>query len=305
MHRAHCTDTVVMVRPHDFAWNEQTASDNEFQHRPSDAEQTRQTALSEFAAAVSLLQRAGVRVLVLEPDPDRAPQPDAVFPNNWFSCWPDGRVYLYPMRTANRRREVRPQALQNLFATLPYRAEFIDVPAAPGLALEGTGALVFDHRHRRVYAARSERCDSLLAQQHAQQLGYDLMAFDTRSSAGRAFYHSNVVISVGEHFAVIASEALSLSAERERVMQQLSQDKRDVIDISLTQAEHAFCANVLQLATLQGERVIAMSQTAFDGFTATQRERLQSHGRLLPLPIPTIEKVGGGSARCMLAEVFY
>jgi hypothetical protein len=294
-----------MVRPDDFAWNEQTAADNEFQHQPSDNAQTRQQALAEFNQAVELLNAAGVNVLVLEKDPDLSPQPDAVFPNNWFSVWPDHRVFLYPMRTLNRRREVRPLALAPLLARCGIQAQFNEVAAAPGLALEGTGALVFDHQHRRVYAARSERCDSLLAQDHAQTVAYQLLAFDTRSSAGRAFYHSNVVLSVGEQFAVIASDALCNPDERNAVLQTLRRDKRDVIEISLAQAEQAFCANVLQLATRDGARVVVMSQRAFDGFDAAQRQRLQQHGQLLALPISTIENVGGGSARCMLAEVFY
>ena len=302
---AQCTDTVVMVRPVDFAWNEQTAADNEFQQQPRDATQTRLQALAEFDAAVTALQRAGVRVLVLEKDPDLAPQPDAVFPNNWFSVWPDGRVVLYPMRTPNRRREVRPDALQTLFNTLPFTVRCEPLAAAPGLALEGTGALVFDHLNKIVYAARSERCDSLLAQQHAQQLGYQLLAFDTCSSAGRAFYHTNVVLSVGEQFAVIASAAFSDAQERAQVLARLRRDKRDVIEVDLRQTEQHFCANVLQLRTRDDRRVIVMSHSAMAGFTPAQRDCLAQHGDLLALTIPTIERVGGGSSRCMVAEVFY
>jgi hypothetical protein len=245
-----------------------------------------------------------VQVLVLEKDPDLAPQPDAVFPNNWFSVWPNGDLYLYPMRTANRRREVRPEALQTLLQSRVIVTRVRPVTAAPGLALEGTGALVFDHLNRIVYGARSERCDSLVAQHHAQALQYQLILFDTRSSAGRAFYHSNVVLSVGEQFAVIASDALCKQDERERVLAQLRAHKRDVIEISLAQAEHSFCANLLQLRNDRDGHIIALSQSAFDGFSGEQKQVLAQHGELLALKIDTIENVGGGSARWMMAEVF-
>ncbi len=299
-----CAHTVVMVRPHDFAWNEQTAADNEFQHQPDNSAATRAAALAEFDNAVQALQRAGVNVLVLENDPHLPPQPDAVFPNNWFSVWPDGRIYLYPMRTANRRREVRPDALREVLKTPKPHAVFHTIAAAPGLALEGTGALVFDHLQKTVYAARSERCDSLLAQQHARELHYELVMFDTRSSAGRAFYHTNVMLSIGERFAVLCGDAIHNVSEREAVMTRLRASGRELFIIDLNQAEQAFCANVLQLATRDNGRVIVLSQSAYDGFNAAQREALSAQGELLPIAIGTIEKVGGGSARCMLAEVF-
>lgn len=295
-----------MVRPSDFGWNAETARDNEFQHRPdiSTAETLREAALNEFATAVQSLQDAHVKVLVLEKNPSLGPAPDAVFPNNWCSVWPDGRLFTYPMRTSNRQLEVRPREVQSLLVSAGKIVTINRVQAAPGLSLEGTGALVFDHVNARVYAARSERCDAGLAQKHARALAYEFLLFDTRSSSGRAFYHTNVILSVGENFAVIASYALSNPAEREAVLASLQRDKSLVIELTPEQTEQHFCANMLQLATTTGEHIIALSQRAYDGLSETQRAQLSEHGRLLPLTVTQIENVGGGSVRCMLAEVF-
>ena len=302
---AQLTDTVVMVPPDDFAFNEQTARDNDFQHAGGETMTIRAAAQAEFAAMHAQLDAAGVQVLLLQKAPDTPALPDAVFPNNWFSSWPDGRLQLYPMRTANRQAEVRPAALRMLLDRAGFAvSEVARLAAAPGQALEGTGALVFDHPGRQVFAARSERCDSELVQVHAAELGYAPVLFDTRASTGRPFYHSNVMLSVGERFAAACLEALPNPAERDALRQALLAGERELIELALAQTERGFCANLLQLCNRAGERLIVLSQTAHAALTASQRERLGRHGRLLPVAIPTIERVGGGSARCMLAEVF-
>ena len=303
--RPHLTDTVVMVPPDDFAFNEQTARDNDFQHAGGEPQRVRAAALAEFHAMVQALRAAGVRVLTLEKTPDTPLLPDAVFPNNWFSTWPDGSLWLYPMRTPNRQAEVRPAALTALLTQAGHVVAMPrSVAAAPGQALEGTGALVFDHPGRQLFAARSERCDSALVHDHAAVLGYVPVLFDTRASGGRPFYHTNVMLSVGERFAVACLEAVPESGERESLWQALTAGGRELIELTLAQTEQGFCANLLQLSTATGSPLIVLSQTAHDALTATQRERLSRHGRMLPVAIPTIERVGGGSARCMLAEVF-
>lgn len=302
--RSQLTDTVVMVPPEDFAFNEQTARDNDFQHAGGEPQQLRAAALAEFATMVQALRAAGITVLTLEKSPDTPPLPDAVFPNNWFSTWPDGQLWLYPMRTPNRQAEVRPAALIRLLSEAGYAvATPRAVAAAPGQALEGTGALVFDHPGRQVFAARSERCDSALLHDHATTLGYTPVLFSTRGSGGRPFYHTNVMLSVGERFAVACLEAVPDPAERARLRQALAHGGRELIEFSLCQTEQGFCANLLQLSTGSGP-LIVLSQTAYDLLEGDQRARLARHGRLLPVAIPTIERVGGGSARCMLAEVF-
>ncbi len=295
---------VVMVPPDDFAFNEQTARDNDFQHRPADSGSLRAAALAEFRAAADTLRRAGVTVIELTRQADTPVLPDAVFPNNWFSTWPTGEIWLYPMRTANRQAEVRPAPLTAALVAAGYRVSGCHrLPSAPGQALEGTGALVFDHLGRRVFAARSERCDSELVRVHAGERGYQPVLFDTRASTGRPFYHTNVMLSVGERFAVACLDALPDPAERQQLADALQQNNRELISLTLAQTEQGFCANLLQLQTVAGP-VIALSQTAFDRLDSQQRDRLGRHGRLLPLAVPTIERVGGGSVRCMLAEVF-
>ena len=302
--RAQAASAVLMVPPDDFGFNEQTARDNEFQHPPQAGEDWRSKVASEFAASVAALRGAGVDVVLLPKNPALPALPDAVFPNNWFSTWPDGRVYLYPMRTSNRQAEVRPQDLRNAVEKAGYRvSEILAVPHAPGQALEGTGALIFDHVNRKVYAARSERCDSLLVQQHVQALGYQAIVFETCSSHGRPFYHTNVMMSIGEDFALVCSEAI-VAEQRAEVLQALRADKHDLIEVSLAQAEQAFCANILQLQSRNGVQVIAMSASALAAFNAEQKTVLSRHGQLLALPVTTIEHMGGGSARCMLAEIF-
>lgn len=299
------TDTIVMVPPDDFAFNEQTARDNDFQHRESNAAEARRAAQAEAVAMVATLRAAGLTVLILAKTAETPTLPDAVFPNNWFSTWPDGRLQLYPMRTANRQAEVRPAALISLLQAAGRKVTVADVlAAAPGQALEGTGALVFDHPGRRVFAARSERCDSELVRVHAAERGYQPLLFDTRASTGRPFYHTNVMLSIGEGFAVACLDAVPDPTERRHLREALTAGGRELIELSLTQTEQGFCANLLQLCNRTGERLIVLSQTAHDGLSGLQRTQLGRHGRLLPVAIPTIERIGGGSARCMIAEVF-
>lgn len=302
--RAHCASAVVMIPPDDFGFNEETARDNEFQHRPEQGVDFRHLVMAEFTAAVAQLEGAGIDVIVIEKNPALPALPDAVFPNNWFSTWPDGRVVLYPMRTTNRQAELRPADLQRALQCRGYHLEQFDVLAhAPGQALEGTGALIFDHLNRWVYAARSERCDSLLVEQHAHALGYQPYLFDTCSSHGRPFYHTNVMMSIGEDFALLCTESV-LPEQREALLAQLQRQKRDIVEVSLAQAEQAFCANILQLKNTRGERLVVMSASALNAFSAEQKLVLSRHGQMLALPVNTIEHMGGGSARCMLAEVF-
>lgn len=302
--RPHCASTVLMVAPEDFGFNLETARDNEFQHQAPAGMDYHAAVMDEFSAACHALTQAGIEVVLLPKNPSLPTLPDAVFPNNWFSTWPDGSVYLYPMRTLNRQAEVRPEDLRSCLHQHHYVVSHLQsLDGAPGLALEGTGALVFDHVHQIMYASRSERCDSLLAQTHARQIGYQAVLFDTCSSHGRPFYHTNVMMSMGEQFALICMDAV-VAQDRTMLRQNLQASKRDVIEISLAQAEQFFCANVLQLQSSSGQKCIAMSASAYNAFTDAQRQVLSTHGKLIPLAIPTIEHMGGGSVRCMLAEIF-
>jgi len=296
-----------MVRPVHFGFNEETAVDNEFQHKLDESKsEVRQKALTEFDGAVRTLETAGVGVLVLDSQ-DNLNTPDAVFPNNWIATTDTGMVVLFPMHAANRQREKeRYRHAEKLFlgAHLVVKSVLHVGPYfSHERACEGTGSLVLDHVNRVMYAALSDRTDEELTREAAETLGYtEVVAFRTHSHTGRQIYHTNVMMAILEGIAVICLESVEAS-DQARVLQALSRH-REVLQISLEQAEKFFCANILGLRNSKGGQSIAMSGSAFRGFTEQQKERLSAFGTLVVLEIPTIEFVGGGSARCMLAEIF-
>lgn len=298
---------LVMVRPSDFGFNEETGKDNEFQSRPHSDEDVREQALLEFDGMVNNLRQAGARVLILEKAANTVRTPDAVFPNNWFSTDRNGNLFIYPMMAENRRQERRVSELEILLRDNGYQVSnliYVGGEAETQSILEGTGAMVMDHHDQWLYAARSERC-------HPQQLanfltlsGYQgATLFDTASSAGNPIYHTNVMMSVGRDFAVLCSDSFVNDAQLEEVRGRLAQSK-EVIDISLEQMELAFCGNILQLQSMAGTPLISMSRRAFNGFTESQRRTLAQFGELVVNDIEVIERIGGGSARCMMAEIF-
>ena len=300
------TDTILMVPPTDFAFNEETAANNEFQNRiEAPAEALRRTVRAEFDAAVGLLRGAGVNVLVLEKPAGLPELPDAVFPNNWFATEADGSAYIFKMASRNRQAEtLQWPALEGLLAQAgrqPLQLIRMDDAAAP--VLEGTGSLILDRVGRVAYAALSERTDAASLAQWAQAAGYaEVVSFGTRSRNGKPFYHTNVMLAIAEGFAAVCLECIADPAERAHVRAKLA-ERHEVIELTARQTEESFCANILQVRGAAGP-VTVMSQTAYEGFTPAQRAAMEAYGPLLPLPIPTIERVGGGSARCMMAEVF-
>jgi hypothetical protein len=300
------THTLVMVAPTDFAFNEETAANNEFQNRPdAPLDALRITVRAEFDEAVRRLRAVGVQVLVLE-KPDGLPtMPDAVFPNNWFATEPDGTAYIFKMASQNRQAETRQwpalHALLSANGHAPTALVRLDDAAAP--VLEGTGSLILDRVEKIAYASLSERTTEEALAAWAAQAGYrEVVAFNTRSSTGLPIYHTNVMMSICQGFAVVCLDCIPDAAERERVLTKLAA-RHEVIELTLEQTETAFCANILQVQGTDGP-VTVMSQSAFEGFSPAQRARIEAYGLMLPVPIPTIERVGGGSARCMMAEVF-
>ncbi|ENM5756899.1 citrulline utilization hydrolase CtlX [Vibrio mimicus] len=297
---------VVMVPPKEFGFNAQTAQDNAFQN-PLDlsGETILQRAMAEFNAMVSGLRQAGVEVVVFDYPLASSETPDAVFPNNWFSTTEAGELFLFPMACANRRLEVRPQALverlqQHGFAVIKQHSllAFTDQQAF----LESTGVMVIDHPNRTIYAGLSQRCDREVLEVYAEKIGYSrVVSFQTRLPSGSPIYHTNVMMAIGERFCVICDEAIP-EYERRFVVKSLAKDKQ-VISLSIEQMNR-FCGNILQLETRDGQKVIAMSQSAYEAFTPAQLNQLATHGKLLPFSVPTIETIGGGSVRCMLAELF-
>jgi hypothetical protein len=297
---------VVMVPPKEFGFNPQTALDNEFQHSSSlSAEQVREKAMDEFSKMVSSLRQHGVNVMPLDYTLSSMATPDAVFPNNWFCSLPNGELHLFPMACENRREEVRTQQLQQLLTKHRFKLQSTHdqwlAAAADQTFLESTGVMIFDHLNKELYAGLSQRCDRDLLERFAEQVGYKTITFQTQTDSGTPVYHTNVMMALGERFAVICDEVIP-EFERRYVIKQLAKTKQ-VISITADQMAH-FCGNILQLENHQGDKVIAMSQSAFDHFTDAQKAQLATHGQLLPFDVSTIESIGGGSVRCMLAEVF-
>jgi hypothetical protein len=300
------TADVLLIRPAAFGYNRETAATNTFQQPPSGNPTALQpSAAAEFDGLVAALREAGVRALVfddsIEPD-----TPDALFPNNWVSFHADGTVVLYPLAASNRRPERRGDIIEELGAQHGfYIRRVLDLSPLEqrGMYLEGTGSLVLDHRNRIGYAALSLRTHPQGLAEFGRQMDFEIVSFTAHDELGRSIYHTNVLMSIGERFAVICTEAISDAGERRTIMQRLRSGGRQVIEISMAQMQ-SFGGNILQLATGDGGSVVAMSTTARQGFSHAQRAMLAESGTLVSVPVPTIESAGGGSVRCMLAEIF-
>ena len=300
------SNIILMVRPSDFAFNEQTAADNEFQNVITDRN-VQAEALAEFEGAVSLLRAEGVQVLIVEKDPGSPSMPDAVFPNNWFGTDEQGNVHVFPMKTANRQAETSqlPQVL-SLLKNQGLEVNLIQdwtQKLGDGAVMEGTGSLILDRVNKIVYAAVSERTQKAPTLQFARETGYDAVLFQTQSSKGAPYYHTNVVMSIGEKMALVCLECIPDLMEREWVRSSLD-ETHHVVAISREQLEKGFCGNLLQVQDGDGKPLTVMSSTAFAMLTEPQKNELKMFGKLLVITIPTIEAVGGGSIRCMMAEIF-
>lgn len=303
---SHTTHSVIMVPPADFQFNEETAQDNEFQTKSDEPHYLiKESALEEFNLMVNQLRDHHLEVLLLNKKHGDPGMPDAVFPNNWFCTRPDGSIDIFPMKTENRRQEVRLDALNHLLQYNGYKiAQANDFRHAYERLLEGTGAMVFDHRNKKAYATLSERCDKQLFIEYCQERNYQPIAFHSVSSKGPPFYHTNVMMSIGEQFATVCLDAIKDQDEKDSVLSSLRQDNKTIIELSHEQVEQSFCANILQLRNQNNEPLIVLSQAAFNGLAKKQRQQLEAQGRPIPCDIKTIEAIGGGSARCMIAENF-
>jgi hypothetical protein len=298
-----------MVRPARFGFNPQTAASNAFQQVPQGVAQTtaaadiQDRALREFDALAERLVRAGVRVIVAHDTPEPA-KPDAIFPNNWVSFHADGTVVLYPMLAPNRRAERREEVLREVLGSGAFRSSrTVDLSHREdeGQYLEGTGSLVLDRTARVAYANLSPRTDLDVLGEFAQLVDYDLVTFEAVDGAGRPIYHTNVMMAIGTRFALICGDSIVEMRRRDAVCAQLRDSGRELIEISLDQMQ-AFAGNLLEFAPA-GSSLIAMSSTAWNSLEAAQRRALEKHGSILAADIPVIERHGGGSVRCMLAEV--
>jgi hypothetical protein len=293
---------VVMVRPHRFTPNPETAADNAFQSPAAQeaAHSIAAAAYREVSDAVAQLEAAGVRVHLFEDSGERD-TPDAVFPNNWFSTHAGGHIALYPMFAPSRRRERRSDVVEMLKTR--YRVQdVIDYSGLEqdGLFLEGTGAMVFDHLARVAYTARSNRADPVLLERFSTHFNYEPMLFDTADKAGVPVYHTNVLMCVATAFALVGLELMPDARRAAEVRARLEESGREVIALSAAQIAE-FAGNAIELSGRDG-RLLALSQRAFDSLTAAQKTQIERSARLLPLAVPTIE-MAGGSVRCMVAGI--
>jgi hypothetical protein len=297
-----------MVRPRNFGFNAETALTNAFQ-QAGGSEGVAALALAEFDAFAAALAGEGVTVCVAE-DSDEPRKPDAVFPNNWVSFHTDGTVVLYPMQAVSRRAERRAAIIEAVERETGFRVRrTLDLThhEKEGRFLEGTGSLVLDHVGRVAYACRSPRTDEAVAREWADALGYSLELFSAADARGTPIYHTNVALTVGSRCAVVAHDNIA-AADRERVAARLHASGRDVVAISDAEM-NAFAGNMLEVGSwdehLGDFRILVMSRTARRALDPAKFARLAATvDSVLAAPIDVIERHGGGSVRCMLAEVF-
>jgi hypothetical protein len=297
---------VLMIRPVAFRSNPQTAASNNFQASPEalDPMMEQRAAATQFQGLVDTLRAARVHVVV-EPDTPEPETPDSIFPNNWVSFHADGTAVTYPMMAPNRRAEVRADIIERLSHDHGYRVErVVDLAdnARMGHFLEGTGSMVLDRVNRVAYACLSERTTLEGLGEFAQRLDYEIVAFEARDRYGWPVYHTNVMMSVGDGFAVICDDTIEDADQRHAVFQKLKATGHEIVSITRDQM-WSFLGNCLQLEAEDGSRVIAMSRQAEDSLTAEQAATLRQYGRIASSPIHDIERSAGGSVRCMLAEI--
>jgi len=296
------TDSVLMIRPGRFYPNPETAADNAFQRDANcGPDALALLARKEFDAAVQTLRAAGVNVHVFE-DTAEPEKPDAVFPNNWMSTHHDGRIALFPMFSALRRRERRQDIVEELCKQ--YRVnDVIDYSAFEdeGCCLEGTGSLVLDHLNKIAYVSLSNRSNPKVIQRFADDFDYEPVTFTSTGSNGQPIYHTNAMMCIGTDFVMVGLEMIPKKAERQQVRARLEKSGKEIVELSADQIAN-FAGNAIELQNESGQKLLVLSSRAARALTEEQREKLTRYARLLPFELPTIE-LGGGSARCMMATI--
>jgi hypothetical protein len=291
-----------MIRPVNFGFNEETAASNAFQKKDADMG-VQQKALQEFDRMVNTLRENGVDVTVIDDTPEPY-TPDSIFPNNWVSFHSDGGVFLYPMQAENRRLERREDIISRLEDCFAVK-HVIDLShfEQENKFLEGTGSMVLDRGNKIIYACLSPRTNRDVLDLFCEQTGYTAICFDAMDAHGKPIYHTNVLMCIGSKFAVICLDSIPNPHEKVTVTESLKSTKKEIIDISFEQMNR-FAGNMLEVKNKSGESLIVMSQNAYNSLLASQKETLKKYGKLVYADINTIETNGGGSARCMMAEVY-
>ena len=300
------TDTVLMIEPIAFGYNAETAENNYFQVEQKGAD-IQAKALAEFKIFVEKLKSKGINVITIK-DTANPHTPDSIFPNNWVSFHNDGKVVLYPMFASNRRVERREDIVETI-KNQGFEVTEIDdwsLPEIQGHFLEGTGSMIFDHDHKIAYGSVSLRLDENLFREFCKKYGFTPVVFHSFQTVGEErlpIYHTNVMMCVADQFVVICLDCIDDESERNNVAQTIKNSGKEIIEISEAQMQQ-FAGNMLQVQNKNGEKYLVMSQTAYQSLHAEQVSNIEKYCEIIYSDLNTIEVNGGGSARCMLAEVF-
>ena len=303
------TNTVLMVRPVQFRMNEQTSVNNYYQKVPENilSEVVNKMAVKEFDGMVRKLKKVGIQVIVVK-DTKEFDTPDSIFPNNWISFHSNGTIGLYPMFAENRRLERKESVLEAVETQGFVVKNVVDYSGAEvdNLFLEGTGSILLDRVNNKAYCAISDRADEGLFIEFCEDFEYTpvvFSAFQTVNDKREKIYHTNVMMCIGDTFAVVCLASIDDKNQRKSLIKQLQDDGKKVIEISEDQVNH-FAGNMLQLKGVEEASYLVMSQSALKSLRPAQVKLIESHTTILSCPLDTIESCGGGSARCMMAEVF-
>ena len=299
------TDTVLMIEPAAFGFNAETAQNNYFQINSENAE-TQTKALQEFKNFVEKLRSKGINVITVK-DTLEPHTPDSIFPNNWISMHSDGKVVLYPMCAVNRRWERRSDILEMLQEKFQVK-EIVDLSASEneGKFLEGTGSMIFDHDYKIAYGSVSLRLDEKLFRDFCKKFGFTPVVFHSYQTANNErlpIYHTNVMMCVADKFVVICLDCIDDETERVNVVNAIVNSGKEIVEISENQMQQ-FAGNMLQIQNAEGKKFLVMSQSAYQSLTEEQISTIEKYSEIIYSDLETIETNGGGSARCMLAEVF-
>jgi len=296
------TSHLLMIRPVRFGFNAQTAVNNAFQIADANQQEVEKKAIAEFDGFVEKLRNAHVDVTVVEDTPEPH-TPDSLFPNNWISFHSNGTIVLYPMFAENRRLERKPTvlaAIKNKF--LIQQTEDMSVYENRQLYLEGTGSMVLDRDNRFAYACLSPRTDRQVLENFCTRMNYTPVVFNSMDEKNQPIYHTNVMMCVADRYVVICLDSIPDEREKNNVIEKINASGKSIISISLSQMNH-FAGNMLQIENNSGEKILVMSSQAYESLSPAQVAELSGYNRIIHSSLQTIESNGGGSARCMMAEI--
>ncbi len=298
------TNNILLIRPAKFGFNTQTESSNAFQNKVDESpDDLNKKVNKEFESFATILKSKGINVLVIN-DTDFPVKPDAIFPNNWVSFHDDGTVVLYPMNASNRQAERRTDILEKIKEQyLITRILDFSHYEKQNKFLEGTGSIIFDHDNKIAYACISPRTNKEIFLEVCDKLKYNAIYFSSHDKKGMEIYHTNVMMCIAQKFVVICLESITDKNERELVTKSLESSGHKVIDISFDQMQN-FAGNMLELKTQLSKSILVMSASAYNSLTQLQKDIISNFSEIVPLNVNTIEKIGGGSVRCMIAEIF-